>query len=251
MSGSESSEQAYRQGAHDSYLASAGLAGACAISGDPDVRFSEVSSKPITDIDPNTGRVFQLTVDPQKLARAAELEQSIWYEEGYGSLSEYAENITNSRTFTAFDENRCVGVARLFEGTKRLPPFVSEMPFYDKNEQSQISESCRSGETEELGTIAVDKQFRNGLIFENLARLSYRDAFYGRHMKYWGIIMEPERVKRMNRHYGFTFKQLGPTVDYQGGLCAAHIMDLQEVNDNMSEKFPEIYNWFVNEPLKT
>ena len=53
----------------------------------------------------------------------------------------------------------------------------------------------------------------------------------------------------MNKHYGFTFRQLGPETDYQGGKCAAHIMDLQEVNDNMSRKFPDIYNWFVNERL--
>ena len=68
-------------------------------------------------------------------------------------------------------------------------------------------------------------------------------------MKEWGIIMEPARVDKMNRDFGFTFRRFGPTIDYQGGECAAHVMDLQEVDDNMRTKFPDIYNWFVNEPL--
>ena len=53
----------------------------------------------------------------------------------------------------------------------------------------------------------------------------------------------------MNTLYGFTFRQLGPAISYQGGECAPHIMDLEEVDHAMSEKFPDLYEWFVNEPL--
>lgn len=79
-------------------------------------------------------------------------------------------------------------------------------------------------------------------------RLAYRDARL-RGAKQWGIIMEPERVERMNEHFGFTFKQLGPAVDYQGGDCAAFVMDLEEVDQQMRENMPELHDWFVNQPL--
>ena len=202
-----------------------------------------------SDFDSINGRFFELTTDPVKLEVARQFEQQIWLEEGYGSLDTYATHIDHSITFTMFDkDNQCKGIARLFQGKEETPPFLTEMPFYSEDERSELLKLSKNGDIEELGTIAVSKELRNGLIFENLARLAYRYS-YSKGMKYWGIIMEPERVEKMNRNYGFTFRQLGPQIDYQGGDCAAFIMDLQEVNDNMSVTFPEIYNWFVNEPL--
>jgi hypothetical protein len=202
----------------------------------------------IRDVD-YEGRIFQYTTDKQLLSKAAILEQEIWDKEGYGNLDVYADYIKNARTITAFDGEKCIGLARLFESKTKLPPFITEMPYYSQKEKKSLLKLCKKGFVEELGTIAVDESYRNGLIFENLARLAYRDAYYGRGMKHWGVIMEPKRIQRMNKHYGFTFKQLGPEINYQGGLCAAHIMDLKEANDNVREKFPDIYEWFVNQPL--
>jgi hypothetical protein len=53
----------------------------------------------------------------------------------------------------------------------------------------------------------------------------------------------------MNRKFGFTFEKLGDPIDYQGGLCAAHIMDLDKTRENMMNNMPETYDWFVNQPL--
>ena len=202
-----------------------------------------------SDFDTTNGRFFELTTDPLKLEIARQFEQQIWFEEGYGSLDTYATHIAHSITFTMFDnDNKCKGIARLFQGKAETPPFLTEMPYYSEVERSELLKLSKDGSIEELGTIAVSKELRNGLVFENLARLAYRYS-YGNGMKYWGIIMEPERVEKMNKNYGFTFRRLGPSVDYQGGDCAAFIMDLQAVNDNMRVTFPEIYDWFVNAPL--
>lgn len=102
---------------------------------------------------------------------------------------------------------------------------------------------------EELGTVAVDGENAPfAIVALDLWRLAYRHAReIG--VKHWGIIMEPERVAIMNKRYGFTFKQIGPAIDYQGGDCAAHIMDLQEVFDSMQITHPTRFEWFVNEPL--
>lgn len=203
----------------------------------------------IIDIDPNTNLRFQFTKDRTRLQKASKLEQDIWFEKGYGSLDEYEQYIKHSRTFTALDGENCIGVARLFGGRTIPPPFV-ELPFDSITEHSVILEECSKGNIEEVGTVAVAKEHRNGLTSTHLYRLAYRDA-RSRGIQKWGIIMEPERVQAMNEMYGFTFKQLGKPIEYQGGACAAHIMDLDEVDANMSQKFPEIYEWFVSRPLST
>ena len=192
-------------------------------------------------------REMSLVKDETKLEKAAVLEQAVWYEKGYGSLDEYQEHIADSRTFASFDGEECVGVVRIFGGSKNLPPFV-ELPFYDEDLRESIAEECKQGVTEELGTIAVATGARNGLVSKKLWRMAYRDA-HARRIKSWGIVMEPERVQKMNKHFGFTFRQLGPTVDYQGGMCAPHIMEFKEVDKNMRENFPKLADWFANQPL--
>jgi lauroyl/myristoyl acyltransferase len=84
-----------------------------------------------------------------------------------------------------------------------------------------------------------------------LWRLAYRDAV-DRDIKQWGIIMEPERVERMNKGHGFTFEQLGEVKkDYQGGDCAAFVMNLDEVASQMRRKKPIQYFWFTRKSLRS
>ncbi len=191
----------------------------------------------------------RLDYDPVSLVIAQEFEQKVWHDENYGSLSDYAGFIANSRTFTAFQNEECVGIARLFSGVAELPPFLTEMPFYDEDQRQKLMDFGRIGLLEEFGTIAVAKRMRKLFVFERLARLAYRDS-YSRDIEYWGVIMEPERVESMNKHYGFTFQKLGDTVFYQGGDCAAHVMNLEEVYRNVQETQPEIFEWFCKEPLQ-
>ncbi|HET7320786.1 MAG TPA: hypothetical protein VFI84_04375 [Candidatus Saccharimonadales bacterium] len=201
------------------------------------------------DKDPIHGCTYDLIHDEKRLAAAAEMELRVWQEQGFGDLDEYAQHIKHSRTFAAFNGKECVGVGRLFAASEAgLPPFVTSMPFYEQDVRTALNGECEQGLAEEFGTVAVSESLRDGIVFTHIARLSYRDA-RARGVKTWGIIREPELVAKWNEHYGFTFKQVGESIDYQGGMCAAHIMDLDEVDRNMSQKFPEIYDWFVNQPL--
>jgi hypothetical protein len=186
------------------------------------------------------------------LEKALDLEQHIWDINNFGSLEEYEKYYEQSSTFAAFKDDECVGVTRMFKGHPFLPPFTS-LPFENQTDKQQIIELCISGDMEELGTTAVDHEkskVPRGILSLHMWRLAYRDAMQ-RDVKYWGIIMEPERVQAMNEKSGFTFRQLGPATEYQGGDCAIFMMDLQEVDKEMQRSMPELYDWFVREPLTT
>lgn len=203
----------------------------------------------LVDKDPAHGFTTAL-LDPSdsKVEASLTLEQSIWDQKDYGSLDSYKKYLPQSKIFASFDENEnCLGVVRVFAGNPELPPFM-ELPFENDAVRQQLVDGCQSGAVEELGTAAVANDAPVAKVALNLWRLAYRDARM-RNVKHWGIIMEPRRVNVMNRRYGFTFTQVGPEVDYQGGNCAVHMLDLEEVDAYMSQNNPSYYDWFVNEPL--
>lgn len=189
-----------------------------------------------------------LITDSESISKALDLEVRVWEEKGYGDLEDYKKYLDQSRIFASFDNEECVGLTRLFAGTPEAPPFLEGLPIYDKDLKQQLIQGSRQAKVEEYGTVAVKKDLRGGRIFLDLCRAAYRDATE-RDIQTWGIIMEPERVEQMNRMLSFTFKQIGPTLDYQGGMCAAHVMDFDEVRLHMSSTKPELYDWFVNQPL--
>ena len=187
--------------------------------------------------------------EPDDIRKALILEQQIWHEKNYGDLADYEKYLPQSRVFAAFDGDKCIGMNRLFAGTPQVPPFLTEMPIDDSAIKQKLIEGGRNYEVEEFGTIGVIRELRgNSRVFLDICRLNYRDAT-ARGIQTWGIIMEPERVRTWNDRLGFTFRQIGPAVDYQGGDCAAHVMDFGEVRRRMSSTKPELYDWFVNQPL--
>lgn len=201
---------------------------------------------------PDSGINIGLTFKKSDAKKALKLEQRIWDENGFGSLKEYRKYNKQSRVFTAFKDDECIGVTRLFAGGPHLPPFT-ELPITDNKDWQKVEEDCVDGVMEELGTTAVDHDKSDAskhVIALDMWRLAYRDA-RSRGIKKWGIIMEPERVAKMNQQFNFTFKQLGPAVDYQGGDCAAFVMDLEEVDEQMQANMPDLYDWFVNQPLNS
>jgi hypothetical protein len=187
------------------------------------------------------------------LRQTAVLEQQIWDEQNYGDLLEegYGEHIERGRTFAAFAKDDCVGVTRLFDGdADRLPPFLLEaLPFYNEHERAALIDGVQTHVVEELGTAAVVAALRRGGVATRLWRLAYRDA-RERGVRELGVIMEPERVQRMNRCYAFNFRQLGPAVLYQGGYCAAHVLDLRAVERHLQRHAPVKYWWFVKRRLQ-
>ncbi|HLG90772.1 MAG TPA: hypothetical protein VI336_01250 [Candidatus Saccharimonadales bacterium] len=182
------------------------------------------------------------------MARALVLEQEVWHEEQYGDLEDYKKYLPQSRVFAAFDGDKCIAMNRLIAGAPELPPFITEMPFYDERVKQELILGSQNLKVEEFGTVAIERSYRGGRTFLDQSRHSYRDATE-RDIETWGIIMEPERVTNMNT-YGFTFEQVGPTIKYQGGMCAAHIMRFAEVRKHMQATLPKIYDWFVNQPLE-
>ena len=214
------------------------------------------SETPTVWLDYKKGIKYGRVGDTEQLRQADELEQRVWDEMDYGNLEEegYDKYINSSRTFVAFKDGRCIGMNRMFgahEGEEAIvPPFLDEeFSYYDEAERELLKKESLAGDVEELGTVAIDKEFRGKGVNLRLWRLAYRDA-RERGIKKWGIIMEPERVQRMNEHHGFTFRQISEPVWYQGGECAAHIMDLEEVDESMHSQHPLEHYWFAKKSIR-
>lgn len=185
------------------------------------------------------------------IEQARRLEQDIWDENEYGSLEVYDKYIPQSLFFAAYKDQKCIGVTRMIKSTPEAPPFT-ELPVDEEN-TDMLNKIVDEGRIEELGITAVDhinSKVKRGVISKEMWRLAYRDA-RERGVEYWGIIMEPERVDKMNREYGFTFRQVGPTEYYQGGDCAAFIMDLEEVDQSMRKTNRLTHYWFTKMKLRT
>ncbi|CAN5620935.1 hypothetical protein BH23PAT2_BH23PAT2_06850 [soil metagenome] len=188
--------------------------------------------------------------DTSTLQQVEQREEIEWDRNDFGSLEDYKKYNSQSRVYAALKEGECVGLTRIFAGYPETPPFA-EMPFYSEEQRKEVLSLCGRGEIEEVGTVAVNHELSKApkhFVALHLWRLAYRDAVESG-MQNWGIIMEPRRVEVMNQKFHFTFEQLGPAIPYQGGDCAAFVMNLQEVDKSMSEHLPELYEWFVKEPL--
>ncbi len=197
------------------------------------------------------GLKYGITDDSIEREKAAILEQAVWDENDYGNLEQegYTEYFPESRVIVAFEGEECVGMSRIFRNTEKQPPFIKDMSFYDESKKEELATLYSNGELEELALAAVAVNHRGKGANTRLWRLAYRDA-RERGIKYWGIIMEPERVQHMNDKHGFTFEQLGDVKEYQGGDCAAHVMDLEEVDKHMHDKKFITHFWFTKLKLR-
>ncbi len=184
----------------------------------------------------------------EEVAQALELELEVWREKDYGDLEDYKKYIPQSIIFAAFDGDKCVGMNRLFSAYPEIPPFLDVMPIFDPTLKQNLIEAGKNLKIEEFGTVAVAKNYRGSRIFLDICRVAFRDAT-ARGIEAWSIIMEPDRVRQMNSGLAFTFEQIGPATNYQGGDCAAHIMHFSDVRRHMSTSKPDLYDWFVNQPL--
>jgi len=180
---------------------------------------------------------------------ALELEQRIWDKHEFGSaVADYAHLTDQTQMIVSRTPEKILGVARMFKGGAEALPFMT-LEFNDQDEHDRYDEACRNGEVEEVGTSARDENVPKGVIARELWRLAYRDARH-RGVKKWGIIMEPERVEKMNDESGFLFRRIGPVTDYQGGDCAPHVMDLDEVYNEMRKRKPLQFYWFTQKKLE-
>lgn len=155
---------------------------------------------------------------------------------GYGSLDTYRQYLDQSRFFVAEQAGRCVGVVRVITSGPLLPPFF-DLPFADAGERARCAQAAAAGRLEELATVAVLPGTVPFTAVLNLWRLAYRDA-KARGVLEWGIIMEPRRVWVLNRHYGTSFVRLGRATEYQGGQCAAHLMNFASAEEHIRRHHP-------------
>lgn len=189
------------------------------------------------------------TMGSEEAEDALEVERMRWRQYGYGdATTEYRYLDPQTKIYVARNHEKSLGVVRLFAQGPELPPFITEMDYDNKSQRDELIRLFEAGKIEELGTAARSEDAPKGAVTSAMWRLAYRAARREGIAK-WGVIMEPERVKKLNDKYGFRFRQVGQTVDYQGGYCAAHIMDLQEAHDYMRWRKPLVFWWFAKRKL--
>lgn len=190
----------------------------------------------------------EATMGSPEAAEALELERKVWKKYNFGdAVEEYKAYDSQTQMYIARDEKEVIGIVRMFKGSPKLPPFM-DLSFDDEKEHAQLVKGCEEGIVEELGTAARMDGTAKSVVSAEMWRLAYRNA-HERGVKKWGIIMEPERVHELNNRYGLCFKQVGPTENYQGGDCAPHVLDLQEVESYMLLRKPHVYWWFSKKKL--
>jgi len=204
---------------------------------------------PLEHYSPKTGERYLVTEDFDLIAAGNIVESEAWLNTGLGDSSENRRYDNQSRVIVAERDGEVVGVSRIFQHGEFQLPALSQMPYDNEKQKADIEELVNAGLIEEFGITArnVSKSHRRETAL-NMFRIAYRDA-KNRGIKAWLIIMEPPRVKKMNRWYKFTFEKLGPEIYYQGGDCAVHILKFDEVERSMRDSSSKRANWFEEEAL--
>lgn len=185
---------------------------------------------------------LKLETDHGEIDKAIKLESEIFDEEGFGeTIEQYSKYKNQSRVISAFDGDERIGVIRLIAGKPERPPFMSDFEIKRKEE---LEELVNKGKLEEVGTVAVAKEYRNKNIGIELYKAAYKDA-KERGITHWGIIMEPKRVNAFNKRLFFAFEELALAKWYMGGNCASYVMNLAEGEKNQSQHNRALYDWFT------
>ena len=216
---------------------------------------SELSEQQLVDFDHEFGVTARgVDMGTPQAELGLEHEREVWAANHYGdAVEEYADLDPQTRIYVANHtadsggNGSVVGVVRVFEGGPLEPPFMG-LPISDPDVKNRLAQGCDERTVEELGTAAVAESKKYPRAAAMLWRLAFRDAL-SKGVKTWGIIMEPERVVAMNRLYGFNFVQIGEPVDYQGGMCAAHTLDIENVGEHFLATRPASYDFFVGNEL--
>lgn len=216
---------------------------------------AEIKKAEVVDYDKEGFVSLRIDDHDSPLAKQAlEFEQEIWDKKDYGSLDEYNEKyLDQTRLYASFKEGKCIGTTRVFsgknDGSEKMAPFIADMSYYDEELQDILRNSYKAGEVEELATSASENLNTRNVI-RSLWRLAYRDSVE-RGVAQWGIIMEPSRARVLNRVYGVEFIQKGKEIDYQGGMCAPHTLNLETIDLYMGKNKPNLFDWFVKQELNT
>lgn len=210
-----------------------------------------IKNSELVDIDSRGFTSLRIDNLESQIAKSSiEFEQKIWDKKGYGSLDEYNKDyLDQTRLFVTLKNDECIGITRVFVGSlDKTTPFIKDMQYYDDSFKQNLQSRFERGTVDELATSAFENSLESRNVIKSLWRLAYRDAVT-RGVDSWGIIIEPKRAKILNRMNGFTFVQVGPEVEYQGGKCAPHVIDFEEYDRKAREEKPDLHKWFTDDPL--
>ncbi len=184
------------------------------------------------------------------LALALALESETFQQCGFVSMDAYASYLPQSHFYGAFDgDNQCVGMARVIEGLPVAPPLLAHGLEIDRVPDVWVS-LAGEGKLEELATLVVTPNLRKAPLVMDLIRLAYRDS-KSRGGTHFGIIMEPERVEQLNRHWQLRFFPIGPPQNYMGEVhfTVPFVTEFDDWDANTLRCNPEYFKWFASGPI--
>jgi ribosomal protein S18 acetylase RimI-like enzyme len=160
---------------------------------------------------------WQVSIEPfgsERFGEAERLEYSTFAEEGFcrQSALQRAEEYEPWRASSVFhvvsNESRVVGVVRVLIGA------YMDLPIG----HFQTTESLPSDPVCEYASLAIDPDARSTGVAEALYRSVWRHAV-DRGASGLVAIVEEWLLDLLRSHYGFGFRQLGPSEWYMGGEC--------------------------------
>jgi len=176
-------------------------------------------------------------VSGEEREAAIRLEKRIFEAEGYPY--DYERFDAQSRVFAAFTEDGvCIGALRLIAQSPLLPPSLSECEVWDLDEWTAMGTAF-----EELGTQAVEEEFRHSGVGVSLIKACYQSGRL-RGLTAMAVITEPETAVFLNDHLHFACRQIGE-VGFHGWDCAPFIHVFSEVETKLAQKDPASYAWFT------
>jgi hypothetical protein len=176
------------------------------------------------------------------------VERGVFRACGYADIGDYDQYDEQSHVFGAFSEDaRCSGMLRLVgRGEHPLPV----LRYMELDEPELWQRYFAEGRVDEVATVAVLPEHRDGRLFLDLVRLGYRDA-RSRGVGHTMIITEPERVAAMNRDFHLRFVQVGPDQHFRGEIqvTAPFAVDFDAQDRHMESSRPDYLTWFRDVPF--
>lgn len=160
----------------------------------------------------------------------AAVEKAVFEELGYPY--EYRKYDGQSFLLGAFDGKKAIGALRLIGATKDLlPPVITDCKIKKRGSYSQ---KALEGLFEELGTVAILREYRSRMVSVDLYRAA-TDCARKRGVLEWGIIIEPERAQHMNDRLHFGFWQEGD-LGFHGWDCAPFVLNIEDTLKKIKKK---------------
>jgi N-acetylglutamate synthase-like GNAT family acetyltransferase len=183
-------------------------------------------------------RVSIETLGSEFFSLAERLEYATFVEEHYCATSglrrtqEYESWRTSSVFHVVSNGSQVVGVVRALVGE------LNELPIG----RFRMSESLPKDPVCEYASLAIAPDARSSGVSEALYRSVWQYAV-GQETSGLVAIVERWLLTLLQHHYGFGFRQLGPSAWYMGGECMPIGATHEEITANLSSARPLLWNY--------